>query len=390
MCQLNYVILNRKNGSIHEIKNLHSDIIKDIIVNGIDQNLCKLILPKLIEYGYFNLEEDKRYHFRSDVKIIPYSETQDYLISPISIMVETTGVCNLRCIYCFVYNTINNINAKSLDMDKDTFKKLIDDIIELQPVVVQFTGGETLYREKLYGDLFDSIKKLKEADIDTEIYTNGIFLQDYIDRITTLKIKEIKISLDSIEDSTISKITSRSIRSESILISIQRLLNNGVALKVNCVVIRDNINELPNFIKKLVQIGIKKINLIRGIPIGDLSRKKDFIIPIKEWNSIFGYLKREISIDGVEIKDINKKSNTNTNISTDEMKICKAGHSYMLIKQNGDVSICTYLKDKIIANIKNRNLTEIWHDKTIWNDIRKRNGLCKKNQIRQNYRITCY
>jgi len=105
-----------------------------------------------------------------------------------SLIFEVTNGCNLRCPFCYV------IREKRLKQDfisPDKFKQILQ---TYRPLYLQMTGGEAT----THPNFIELIKISNNYCLSTQISTNGLLLNKYIDEFAKLKKKPvIGISLDA-------------------------------------------------------------------------------------------------------------------------------------------------------------------------------------------------
>jgi len=97
-----------------------------------------------------------------------FSRKIDPSFMPVYLSIETTRMCNLRCIMC--EHTIDFTNDNNY-MSKESFMKLINNIPHL--VSINLTGlGEPL----LNPDFIDIVKMAKIRKLYVEFFTSGTLL----------------------------------------------------------------------------------------------------------------------------------------------------------------------------------------------------------------------
>ncbi len=108
--------------------------------------------------------------------------------------VELTTECNLDCRMC-----IRHVwDEKPTSMPAELFARLVDHIRQMPQVhTLQFGGfGEPTVHPRF----FDFLRQAKEADLRTELLTNGAGLDDRaLDRLLELELDKLIVSLDSAE-----------------------------------------------------------------------------------------------------------------------------------------------------------------------------------------------
>lgn len=98
-----------------------------------------------------------------------------------------TKRCNLNCPYCFANEFVNSEKSEDMDITIENFKKILDFIVGDGSVKsVGLIGGEpTCHKE------FDRILDIMIDDKRVEnvtVYTNGILLEQYIEKLNNNKI----------------------------------------------------------------------------------------------------------------------------------------------------------------------------------------------------------
>src|SRR3990172_2918077 len=113
-----------------------------------------------------------------------------------TLQIETTNLCNGKCVFCPVPTTKRERGFMSMDL----FKKIIDDAEEMQPdMVLPFLNGEPF----LDKDIFDRIAyvndKLPHAKV--MLYTNGNLLTaDKARALSELRIAGINFSVNAVSN----------------------------------------------------------------------------------------------------------------------------------------------------------------------------------------------
>lgn len=133
---------------------------------------------------------------------------------------------------------------KSHIMTFEEIMKLAETFVSLGVDTIRLTGGEPLVRkhvEQLFRDLSKLPVKLK-------ITTNGILLDRFYDLFEEIGLKDINISLDTLDKTKSVFITKRDYY-DRILANINEGLTRGFNIKLNIVLIKGvNDVEIPDFI----------------------------------------------------------------------------------------------------------------------------------------------
>lgn len=187
-----------------------------------------------------------------------YGREIDYL------RISLTDNCNLRCIYCMDEKQNNFLKNEDKLTDKEIYK-IVKEASNLGISKVRFTGGEPLVRK----DIFELMEMVNSIEGIREIYltTNGILLEEKVEKLVKSGLKGVNISLDSLDEETFRKLT-RLGELRKVLSSIDKCLELGVIVKLNIVMINGiNDNEILDFVKLTIEKPID-IRFIELMPIG--------------------------------------------------------------------------------------------------------------------------
>ena len=180
--------------------------------------------------------------------------------------ISLTDKCNLRCVYCMPEDKVYENNLINDTLSFNDYKFIINGLSQVGIKKIKFTGGEPL----LYPHLIELIKYAHyECNIDDiSITTNGIGLNEIAYELKRSGLKSVNISLDSLKSYKYKSIT-RGGNLTDVLKSINRCLELGIKVKINCVVIkRFNDDEVYDFIEmaKYYPIDVRFIELM---PLGE-------------------------------------------------------------------------------------------------------------------------
>ena len=180
--------------------------------------------------------------------------------------ISLTDKCNLRCVYCMPEDKVYENNLINDTLSFNDYKFIINGLSQVGIKKIKFTGGEPL----LYPHLKELIKYAHyECNIDDiSITTNGIGLNEIAYELKRSGLKSVNISLDSLKSYKYKSIT-RGGNLTDVLKSINRCLELGIKVKINCVVIkRFNDDEVYDFIEMANYYPID-VRFIELMPLGE-------------------------------------------------------------------------------------------------------------------------
>ncbi len=168
-----------------------------------------------------------------------FSRKHDYL------RLAVTDRCNLRCQYCMPAEGIDYMPKKEL-LSYEEMLRLCKILGENGLKKVRITGGEPFIRR----NLIDFLAKLRhETNIEKiAITTNGVYTAQYIPQLIDLNIKDINLSLDSLNEQNFAKITRRN-EFATVMDTLRLLIKNNFNVKINTVVMAaENAHEIAEMV----------------------------------------------------------------------------------------------------------------------------------------------
>lgn len=261
---------------------------------------------------------------------------------PNSICWNITNKCNDNCKFCYR-------DTLSEDLDFKSNKKILDNIISSGVKKVTFAGGEPL----MYAHTLDLIKYAKENGIITSLTTNNILLSEQLLYKLEKYLDCITLSLDANSSELQTMMTRNKNHFNNVIHILEFIRQNNLSIKVkiNTVVSKINKAEVKNMIELVEHYNIYRWKLFQFVPLrGAAYKNKDkFYITDEEFFTV----KDEI----LKKQDFNdKKVITFSDRNSIES-------SYFVIFPNGDVKISTDLSDKIIGNLIEDSISDIWENK---------------------------
>jgi len=220
-----------------------------------------------------------------------------------------TDRCNLRCQYCMPANGIDIVARKELLTYKEMYR-IVRVLSELGVNKVRLTGGEPFVRK----DFISFLEKLNFNDKlkEINITTNGALIHNHIEKLEKLNIKNVNLSLDSLNREKFFKITRRDVFN-SVYATLESLEKSKLNLKINVVVQSGiNTNEIKDFIELSKDKNIN-IRFIEEMPFNGKGLRKTK----ENWN--FDKIYQEIEshfTDIVKLKEEQSSTSKNFKIKS--------------------------------------------------------------------------
>lgn len=152
--------------------------------------------------------------------------------------------CNLRCTYCMPAEGLN-LTPRSHLMTYEEIYTIAKTFVENGVTKIRLTGGEPLIRK----DIPFILEKLATLPVSLSITTNAVTVNRFIETFQKYGIKNINVSLDTLQKEKFKQITRRD-DFEKVYKNIHVLVAEKFQVKVNVVLIKGfNDNEIIDLIK---------------------------------------------------------------------------------------------------------------------------------------------
>ncbi len=204
-----------------------------------------------------------------------FSRTISYL------RLSVTDQCNLRCQYCMpgVQNGMvkkRQFLPHSELLSYEELLRVVGCAASLGMTKLRLTGGEPLLRKDITGfiEALTQVEGLKQI----RLTTNGILLERYADRLFQLGVRQLNVSLDTLQPKKFHTITGYDFF-QQVWRSLQRALTSGFSIKLNVVAMRGiNDDEFVDFARLALDYPFQ-VRFIEFMPAGDAGswQQKRFI-----------------------------------------------------------------------------------------------------------------
>jgi GTP 3',8-cyclase len=220
--------------------------------------------------------------------------------------ISLTELCNLRCTYCMPAEGIQ-LSPKSHIMTFDEIYTIAKTFVDNGVTKIRLTGGEPLVRK----DSEIILKKLAILPVELAISTNAVIVDRFIETFKSCGIKNINVSLDSLNADKFNEISRRN-NFEKVFKNIHLLVEEGFNVKLNAVLIKGfNDNEIIDFIKLTKTLPVS-VRFIEFMPFDGNKWNKEKMMSYAE---VMALVKTEFKHDEVlRIKDAPNDTSKNYKI----------------------------------------------------------------------------
>lgn len=265
-----------------------------------------------------------------------FSRKHDYL------RLSITDSCNFRCLYCMPDEPFKSTPSTELMNSREIFGISKIFVKKFNINKIRITGGEPLVRN----DFEDIIRQISTLKVNIGITTNGVLLHKYFDLLEECGVKNLNISIDSLDREKFKYITKRDLF-QTVWGNIKESIRRGFNVKLNVVVMRGfNEDEIPEFIALSHHYPIE-LRFIEFMPFTGNSWEKEKVIPVAEMLSL---ISKHFTLEKMEDhkSDTSRKYRINPEskgvfglISTMSHSFC-AGCNRIRITSDGKMKNCLF------------------------------------------------
>jgi cyclic pyranopterin phosphate synthase len=222
-------------------------------------------------------------------KSIPFSKEKATLVDNFSrtisyLRLSLTDRCNLRCIYCMPEQdgetgcrTKNGATLAHVDLlTYEELLRVVRVAVSLGMNKLRLTGGEPLVRKGVL-QFIDKLAEINGLD-EVRLTTNGVLLGEYARNLYDAGIRQLNISLDSLQREKFARITGRDLF-DRVWQGIMSARDLGFRIKINVVAMKGvNDDEFADFVNLALNEPLQ-VRFIEFMPVGEKSswQRQQFI-----------------------------------------------------------------------------------------------------------------
>ncbi len=174
---------------------------------------------------------------------------------PLNTTIELGLGCNLACKHCYNFDrSQTRPDTGKVPLDKERILHLIDELAAAGCLVVAFTGGEAL----LHPHLFTFIRRARDRNLVVRLKTNGALMTaDKVQALKNSQVGEIEVSLYGGSAQVHDDFTRTQGSFVATWTGIHKAIAVGLNVRVNYILHRGCVDEFPEMLKKVNDLGIE-------------------------------------------------------------------------------------------------------------------------------------
>jgi len=323
--------------------------------------------------------------------------------APSLVDVGVTNRCNLKCDYCSVSSSPNELKEDELSLQD--FKNLFQDLSDMNIHRISLTGGEPFVRE----DFFEILNLTQKHRFAKVINSNGVLITDSIARkLSEFNFDRICITMDGSSPSIHDVIRGDGNFKKTIK-GIKSLMRYNLPVSTLFTLNKTNVHDLIPTIKLNEMLGIRYMSVMVVCPTGRAS-DGNILADKDKWYPVFLKLSEMRKNGDIRLNfkivppnessvfwlfyfpleyynrlDLLEVWGQNPRITQAREVSCTAGISSCSIAHNGDVYGCelmTGINELKAGSIKENSIKDIWENSFAFLKLReitfdKITGKCK-------------
>jgi len=299
-------------------------------------------------------------------------KTWGYLSAPLSIEVEVTLSCPLRCRHCY-----SNAGANEAFLPDHLFKKLVNEASEMGVFALDIIGGEPLVRK----DLKELLGYAQKRDLAVTLNTNAVLAsKDVVKELKEAGLSKVFVSLDAHVPDVHDRIRGVKGAFSRTLAGLQNFISEDFFVILGFTATKLNYNLLHDYLEYAANIGANKVHVMRFIPIG---RGRDYREELEmDDHQIVEFLRSisDLKSRGIDLSFDCSFGIFNSLIPFEASATCPAGTVMVTVLVDGTVVPCghfRYNKEFYAGNLGLNNLMEIWEHEKVFEIFRRENLECR-------------
>jgi radical SAM protein with 4Fe4S-binding SPASM domain len=299
-----------------------------------------------------------------------YEIPRERLLRPLNVNISFTERCRTDCIYCYAERSPNNP-----DIDFIKMCELLDQLESNEIFIVDVTGGDLFSRANVGDILQQMVKRDFVFYLSTKCYISreladlmaelGIGRKDVLPHLQ----RTLQLSVDSADSQIASYLVRRPHFLEQMIDSVSNLVRAGISPLVKCVLSSFNSQTPRDLVKLFSNLGVVDFQFVQYGR--SYYRHKDELFlsadTKKHLTREFQEIREEFPGLNIAYED-NPPVENNTWEEWHNRSICSGGRVSMLVKGNGDVTLCDqipHIPGHVVGNVFKQGILGVWRSQAL-------------------------
>ncbi|MDY6913890.1 MAG: radical SAM protein [Planctomycetota bacterium] len=312
-------------------------------------------------------------------------------VAPLFAVWNFTNRCNLACRHCY-QDSEHNALADELALDEKL--DLVDQMAAAHMPMLALSGGEPT----LSGDLLPVVRRAKRYGMHISLATNGTTITPQrAARLAEAGARYIEISLDSVDPARhdafrgVAGMWDRAVAGAKAVVAA-----DGLRLGIAMCVHRGNVAEVREMIDFAERLGADCFAHFNFIPVGRGLKMVSGDITPAQREELLGILNEKMQAGGMGVistapqlgrvclagaaletgraacSHAGSGSGVKARVVAKYLGGCGAGRTYICVEPNGNITPCVYLPHRVMGNIREVPLIDIFRNSIFWEILNDR------------------
>lgn len=273
---------------------------------------------------------------------------------PLIATIEITQVCNLSCSHCYNYDRSQPMpeNLKEKALSKDEILSVIDQLIDLGSLYINFSGGEAL----THPHIIEFVKRVRQKHSEPRLKSNGELLSENTCReLYRAGLAGLDVSVYGFSEKIYEEFCHRKTARDKVYQGMLNAKNAGLDIHASLISHRGSVNELAKMISWC------KKNEIPFQITSEVTERLD---------GSDGARKHEITTDQYRNLLADEELAAYFSFKNDEHALqCSCARSVIGISSTGDIYPCVGAPLKA-GNTRDEKIEVVWNNSTVFQKIR--------------------
>ncbi len=317
--------------------------------------------------------------------------TPQRFVAPFFAVWNFTNRCNLACKHCY-----QDSEHSALDDELTLEEKLelVDQMGRAYMPMLALSGGEPT----ISPDLVPVLERAKSYGVHTTIATNGTTMTDRLaGELAEAGLRYVEISLDSVEPERHDAFRGVKGMWEKTIAGAKRVVQTeGLRLGIAMCVHQGNFHEVRDMITFAEDLGASCFAHFNFIPVGRGLKMVSGDITPEQREQLLAILNEKMQEGGMGVistapqlgrvcqagaalKDgrtscshAGSGSGVKARVVAKYLGGCGAGRTYICVEPNGDITPCVYMPQRVMGNIRQTSLLDIFRNSVFWKILNDR------------------
>ncbi len=309
------------------------------------------------------------------------SRTAEIPPTPRNVDISITGVCNLRCKYCYYSEDMK----RAADLPGTVWQSFFLELAECRVLTLTLLGGEPFAR----ADFADLVESIVANRMRFSVLTNGTLVDRRSARMlaSTSRVDYVQVSIDG-DEATHDGLRGRGTWRRAVA-GIEALLAEGVPATVRITITKQGSRCLYETCRFVLGLGVKRLGVNEVFPRGRACDNRSALLlgpgdkleAMRQMERFVTEHPGTVSDQGggplwkLKFKDAVEKhllEGRPLPFKTGYLSACRCAFSKVDVLHDGTYVPCNQLSGMAMGNIRTHRLRDVWLNHPVLRDLRSR------------------